>query len=350
MKTTSFADTGLPNGTTYYYTVTADNAVGTSPPSNEASATPRASAPTAPLNLVASAGNTSAQLSWSVPASTGGSPITGYNVYRGTTANGESATPIATNVQTSSFADAGLTNGTTYYYTVTAVNAVGTSPASNEASGTPQATTSGAAFVRRVGSLTASATRTSSVVSVGSPGVVGGDTLVVNLLLSSTTSVTGAVSVRDTAGDTYTVARDVNDGSAGDRTLTLVAVRVQPLAAGATVTLTYPSSVETHVSVDEFSGVTGVDVTAGATGTGTAFSSGSTAPTAQASEILVGNLGAESATTPAWAAGWTALPTLAVSNDYLRSAYRIVTAAGGYSATGTSGGQWMADIVALKTG
>jgi hypothetical protein len=96
----------------------------------------------------------------------------------------------------------------------------------------------------------------------------------VSLLLSSTPSVTGALSVKDTAGNTYAVARDVNDASAGDRT---VAISVQALAAGASITLTYPSSAETHVSVDEFAGITGIDTSAGASATTTAFSSG-TAP------------------------------------------------------------------------
>ena len=349
VSTTSFTDTGLTNGAAYFYTVRAVNAAGTSPPSNEASATPRAGVPTAPLNLTASAGNASAQLAWSVPASNGGSTVTGYNVYRGTTAGGEATTPVATNVASTTFVDSGLTNGTRYFYEVAAVNAAGTSPPSNEASATPQAAT-GAGFVHRVGSLTASATRTSSALSVGTAGVGAGHALVLSLLLSSTTSVTGTVGATDTAGNTYAVARDVNDGGAGDRTVTLVALNARALAAGATITLTYPSSAETHLSADEYAGVTGVDVSAGASSSGSAFSSGSTAPTSQANEILVGDVGAESGTTPGWAAGWTALPTLAVSTDYLGTAYRLVTATGSYAASGTAGGQWMAGIVALRTG
>jgi hypothetical protein len=178
--------------------------------------------------------------------------------------------------------------------------------------------------------------------------VAGGHTLVVTLLLSSTSSVTGPLTVKDSAGNTYTVARDVNDGSAGDRTVTLVALNVAPLAANGTITLTYPSSAETHVSVDEFAGVTGLDTSAGGTGTGSSFSSG-TSSTSQASDILVGDVGVESGSRPAFAAGWTALPVLAVSSDYLATAYRSVTVPGGYAASGTTSGQWMAALVALRT-
>jgi fibronectin type 3 domain-containing protein len=134
---TSFTDTGLTDGTTYYYTVTAVNAIGESPQSAEASATPLAAAPSAPTGLVATAGNQQVALTWVAPASDGGSLITGYNVYRGTSVNGESSTPVASNVSGTSLTDTSVTNGTTYYYKVAAVNSAGTSPSSLEASATP---------------------------------------------------------------------------------------------------------------------------------------------------------------------------------------------------------------------
>jgi fibronectin type 3 domain-containing protein len=265
-------------------------------------------APGAPTALVASGGSNTVALTWAAPTSTGGSPITGYNVYRGTAPGAENSTPLATAVPGTNYTDSTAVNGTTYYYTVTAVNTVGTSPASGEASATPQPTTT-AGYVRRVGTATTATAGTTISVPVGSPGVVAGHTLVVSLLLSSTTSTTGTLSATDTAGNTYTVATDVNDGAAGDRSVVLTAVNAKALPAGNTITVTYPSSNETHLSVDEFSGVAGVDKTATATATGTSFSSGVTATTTQPNEILIGTVGAESSTTPTWATGWTALPT-----------------------------------------
>jgi hypothetical protein len=256
---------------------------------------------------------------------------------------------VASNVSATSYTDAVVTNGTAYFYVVAAVNAVGVSPRSGEVSATPQVVVQAAGYVGRVGSVTASAARTTSTVTVGSAGVSAGHSLVVSLLLSST-SVSGAVSVKDSVGNGYVVARDVNDGSGGDRVVTVVAVAVKALPAGATVTLTYPSAVETHASVDELVGVSGLDVSVGAAGTGAGFSSGS-ASTAAAGEVLFGVAGVESGTgVPAWGAGWSALPTLSVSTDYLATAYRVASTAGAYAATGTSGGQWMATLIALRTG
>ena len=95
---TTFTDTTAVNGTTYYYMVKASNAVGNSPPSNEASATPAAPAtpPSAPQNLQATPGNAQVSLTWSAPASDGGAQLTGYKLYRGLSPGGEDlVTPSA---------------------------------------------------------------------------------------------------------------------------------------------------------------------------------------------------------------------------------------------------------------
>ena len=93
------------------------------------------SAPGAPTGLTATAGDGAASLVWTAPVFDGGSAITGYRIYRGTSSGGETFLQGVGSVTT--FADSGLTNGQTYYYKVSAENAVGESQLSSEASATP---------------------------------------------------------------------------------------------------------------------------------------------------------------------------------------------------------------------
>ncbi|MFL5242206.1 MAG: fibronectin type III domain-containing protein [Gemmataceae bacterium] len=133
LTSTSFTDSGLVNGTTYYYEVSAVNPGGQSPLSSEVSATPQVPAPGAPSSVAITAGDGQVSLFW-----TAASGATSYDVYRSTTQGGEGATPLQTNVSLTSFTDSGLTDGTTYYYEISAVNAGGESPLSSEVSATPQ--------------------------------------------------------------------------------------------------------------------------------------------------------------------------------------------------------------------
>lgn len=77
-------------------------------------------------------------LSWTIP-NNGGSPITGYNVYRSTSSGTE--TLFVSGFQQTSYQDDAVdpSGSTTYFYEVTAVNINGESGKSNEASGKPQA-------------------------------------------------------------------------------------------------------------------------------------------------------------------------------------------------------------------
>ena len=134
-KVQSFVATGLTNGTIYYFRVTAVNSVGESSPSNEVSATP-ATLPGAPSGFTATPGNTQVALSWTAPASNGGSAITSYNIYEGTSSGGETLLQ-STGSTATTFPATGLANGTKYYFEVTAVNGVGEGPVSSEASATP---------------------------------------------------------------------------------------------------------------------------------------------------------------------------------------------------------------------
>ena len=94
-----------------------------------------ASVPSGPTSLTATAGKGSVTLSWT--GSSSGHPTT-YDIYRGTSSDGEALTPIATvSGTTTTFTDTGLTSGKTYYYNIAAVNSVGISPDSNEISVIP---------------------------------------------------------------------------------------------------------------------------------------------------------------------------------------------------------------------
>ena len=95
----------------------------------------RRTKPTAATSLAPTAGNAQVVLSWT--ASTG---ATSYNIYRSTTSGGEGSTAYKTGVTAATFTDTGLTNGTTYYYEVTAVNTGGESGKTSEVSATPVAT------------------------------------------------------------------------------------------------------------------------------------------------------------------------------------------------------------------
>ena len=92
-------------------------------------------APLAPSNLTATGGASAIGLNW-----TAGPYASTYNIFRSSgTSGGTFTTTIATGVTTTSYTDAGLTNGTTYYYKVSATNNLGTSGYSNIASARPVA-------------------------------------------------------------------------------------------------------------------------------------------------------------------------------------------------------------------
>ena len=129
----NFTDTGLTNGTKYYYVVSAYNSYGESANSVEVSATPVAAVPSPPTGLTATPGNMQVTLTWSASAG-----ATSYNVRRGTASGGPYPT-LAGSPTTNALTDSGLTNGTAYYYVVTAVNSVGESGNSNQAAATPAA-------------------------------------------------------------------------------------------------------------------------------------------------------------------------------------------------------------------
>jgi M6 family metalloprotease-like protein len=142
---TSQAVTGLTNGTAYTFKVAAVNSGGTGAQSASTNAATPVGVPGAPTIGTATAGNGQATLTWTAPASNGGSAVTGYKVtpYIGATAQ----TVQTFNSTATSQAVTGLTNGTAYTFRVAAVNAIGTgaqSAASNSVTPAVPATSPGA--------------------------------------------------------------------------------------------------------------------------------------------------------------------------------------------------------------
>ncbi len=141
-ETSPFTHTGLASGFTYYFVVTAGNQAGESAESAEVSATPFATSAllSAPVNVTATPHDGQVSLAWDAVAGAGF-----YNIYWASASgvmasnylslpNGNAGQAFVTTETISP-----LTNGTTYYFVVTAFGANGESAASVEVSAMPMA-------------------------------------------------------------------------------------------------------------------------------------------------------------------------------------------------------------------
>lgn len=137
-----YVQTGLAAGTKYYYIVTAVNSTGEGQASAEASATttsapaPTPTVPAAPTGVLATGGTKQVTVSW--PAASG---ATSHNIYWSTTAGVTKTTGTKIAGATSPTVHNGLTDATTYYYIVTAVNSAGEGVPSVQVAATTLAST-----------------------------------------------------------------------------------------------------------------------------------------------------------------------------------------------------------------
>ena len=160
---TSYTDTGLTNGVTYYYTVIAQSSLAQSAGSTQTSGIP---VTPAPAGLVVTGWNTETYLSWT--------PVSGassYNIKRSTTSGGPYTT-VAPGVTTASYSDTGLTNGTPYYYVVSAIKGA-ESVNSAQATATPTSNPAAAFWTQQdIGSvvLSGNASYSAGVYSVTGAG------------------------------------------------------------------------------------------------------------------------------------------------------------------------------------
>ncbi len=121
-KTSAYTDTNVAGTRTYYYIVTAvDTNFNSSADSIEVSATVPADStpPAVPSGLSATAGDANVLLVWNNNSEI---DFNGYNVYRSTTSGGTYTKLNSSLLSSSDYTDNSVTNGTTYYYVVTAVD------------------------------------------------------------------------------------------------------------------------------------------------------------------------------------------------------------------------------------
>ncbi len=121
---TTYTVTGLTAKDNYDFTVSALNSSGEGPVSNPSNIVIPINSPGAPTGLLATASNSSANVSWAAPNDEG-SPIISYTV---TASPGGATISVPGNLTTGSIT--GLANGVDHTFTVTATNSVGTGPAS----------------------------------------------------------------------------------------------------------------------------------------------------------------------------------------------------------------------------
>ncbi len=132
---TTYSNSSVSNGTTYFYVVSALDSAGESANSNQVSALPAATlaaVPPVPAGLGATPGNALVTLTWN--ASSG---ATSYHVKRATT-NGGPYTQVGAPSATT-YSDSSVTNGTTYFYVISALDSAGESANSTQISAFPTA-------------------------------------------------------------------------------------------------------------------------------------------------------------------------------------------------------------------
>ena len=298
--------TGLTAGGSYTFTVAAVNTYGTSTASSASSAVVPYTVPGAPTVTAASAGDSSATLTWTAPSSNGFSPITGYVVtpYVGTVAQ----TPVTFSGTATTQTVTGLTPGTAYTFRVAAVNAAGTGPASGaSAAVSPNASPSLTFAAPPAGEVGVAYSRQLTVNDGTAPYTwsVSSGSLPAGLTLSAST---GLLSGTPTAAGSSSFTVQVTDasGQSATRAVTLV------VAARPTITFS-PAAGEVSVGYSQTPTVTG--------GTGP-FSWALTAGSLPAGVTLDATTGALSGT-PTAAGTFSA--TLTVTDAFNQTASRTVS-------------------------
>ena len=165
-----YVDGSLANNTPYFYKLSAINGIGEGALSTEQSAT-TATTPAAPT-VALTGGSNQVSVAWT-DGSTGGSAISSHKIYRSTTSGFTpgSGNLLASPSGASPYLDSTAVNGTTYYYAISAVNAVGEGTRAAQQSATPSTSSPTIADVSRPAAALAAfynGTADSTMAGVGS--------------------------------------------------------------------------------------------------------------------------------------------------------------------------------------
>ncbi|SCG66144.1 Kelch motif-containing protein [Micromonospora inositola] len=257
----------------------------------KAASTAPPTAPSAPTGVTASAADGSARVTWTAPGN-GGSAITSYTVTPYVGATAQAPTTVSGSPPSTTGTIGGLTNGTTYTFTVSATNTIGDGPQSApSAPVTPGVSPPAPAFVQQVSAKGAG--RTS--LAVATPQTTTRDNrLIVQVGVWSAGSAT-VNTVTDNAGDTFT---KVTSFTASDHTqMSVWTAVVNNGGTKPTITASVSGAADVGVAALEYAGLStaagaaAVDQQATATGTTSgalAVQSAATNPATADGELALG--------------------------------------------------------------
>lgn len=183
--------------------------------------------PGAPTGLGAVREGTQASLSWNAPT---GAPVSEYAIWRGTTSGQEGTLLTTVPASQTAYTDGSLSEGTSYYYEVQALNSAGSGPFSEQAQTAPPSTPPVASFTTSCNAATCSFSSTSTDESGTIDGYAwnGGN---------GRTGSTASFSDTYSAAGTYAVALKVTN-TAGQSGTTAGAVRCTTTRQGRRTTVT----------------------------------------------------------------------------------------------------------------
>ncbi len=338
LNSASYADSGLTASTTYYYVVESADGDGSSAASTQGSGAtlaPACSAVTvAPTGLLAAATSTTAiGLNWTAPTPPANCTVSSYTIYGGTTSN--PTTVIASGVTGTSYTNSGLTPSTTYYYTVAAVDAYGTSPVSTQAS-TATLTPSCSAAPNAPTGLTATATSSSAITvswsavtppancSISSYTVYGGTTANPTTVISSGSTATSFNNTGLSASTTYYYVVKAIDAYGTSVASTQTSTATQASGSGTDfIAIACGGPAESNSGGGDASFVADVDFSGGADNSHTTKTINLTQPGANAAPMAVyqyGRAGTATYTIPGMVAGSQHTVLLHFAENYYSAA------------------------------